>query len=63
MTTIESPFKCECENDDGSEPTRVLYRVTFHDGETALAHYCDECAGLARADWNGETASIEEVTP
>lgn len=33
------------------------YRVTSHDGTVARVVYCDDCAALAQADWNGLTAS------
>src|SRR5688572_8539923 len=36
------------------------YRGTDHVGESWRALYCATCAGLARADWNGNTATIED---
>lgn len=50
-----------CEHDDAP---RALYLVAMHDGSKAVCSYCEDCAGLARADWNGETKScvaIDEV--
>lgn len=51
---------------DGCDDTRATsrYVVTHHEGNTSHVSYCDDCAALARADWNGETASIKlETTP
>jgi hypothetical protein len=48
-------FTCECATTE-----RTRYIVVTHTGERSIAAYCDECAALARADWNGEIESIEE---
>ncbi len=45
-----------CDQDDA--PTQ-RYQITLHDGGMSAAAYCDDCAALARCDWNGETKSIE----
>jgi hypothetical protein len=37
------------------------YLVTFESGKTETVRYCDDCADLARMNWNGETASIKEA--
>ena len=53
---MQHAFTCECEATE-----RKTYRVVSHEGQTALVSYCIECYELAKVDWNGETASIEEV--
>ena len=50
-----SAYQCECDTSD-----HKIYVVTYHDGTTEIVSYCDDCADLARLDWNGETASIVE---
>lgn len=50
-------YTCECPLDPGEK--RRLYKVTGHDGSTALCAYCPACAELAAMDWNGETAKIQ----
>ena len=48
-----------CSAADGcNESTIRRYIVTDHDGAEHVCDYCNECASLARADWNGDTASI-----
>lgn len=42
--------------DQSRETTR--YNVTYHSGTSETVRYCDDCAALARMDWNGETRSI-----
>jgi hypothetical protein len=37
------------------------YVVTSHEGEKAHVLYCDDCRDLAKCDWNGETAAIQEA--
>ena len=50
---------CEgCEGPRDEPPDLGLYLVRFRDGHSARVWYCDECADLARIDWNGETAGI-----
>lgn len=48
-----------CSTTDGCDVTTIQrYAVTDHEGHVHVCEYCQECADLARADWNGETASI-----
>ncbi len=49
---------------DGCETVTVLkrYLVTHHDDTTSECLYCDDCAALARCDWNGETKSIRAAS-
>ncbi len=47
-----------CEHDDAP---RREYRVTDHEGCEWHCTYCDDCANLAKIDWNGETRSCELV--
>ena len=50
--------------DGCDEHGRVLtsYTVTHHDGKiSSPTRYCRDCAALARADWNGETKSIQPI--
>ena len=54
MTT---EVRCECDT-----PERTHYIVVSHDGTSAEVEYCDDCAALARDDWNGETAAIVEAS-
>lgn len=52
-----------CEGCDGVCPGPVSpFRVTNHEGKAFVVLYCADCADLARADWNGETAAIEAVS-
>lgn len=51
-------FTCECCKVDGRSVSRRLYLVTGNGGEVSTCSYCDECADLARMDYNGETAEI-----
>lgn len=37
------------------------YDVTFTSGSRETVRYCDDCAALARINWNGETATIKAV--
>lgn len=37
------------------------YDVTFVSGKRETVRYCDDCAALARINWNGETAAIKTV--
>lgn len=55
--------RTECEGCDGAVDGGAIakYRVQHHDGSTSDVHYCDDCAELARMDWNGETAAIEAL--
>lgn len=48
----------DCDGCDSPQPDLKLYLVTFHDGGEQEVYYCDDCAELARVDWNGETKSI-----
>lgn len=61
-TRIEQVTEC-----DGCGETHPLkrYVVEYHDGGSDdEVYYCDDCADLAKMDWNGETKSIElKVTP
>jgi hypothetical protein len=57
VAASEVAYTCECDAEE-----RALYVVTDHDGRKSTCAYCDGCADLARADWNGETASIEAVS-
>lgn len=59
VAAIEAPRHCDGCDDDLLGVKR--YMVTHHDGTfNDDVHYCPDCAALARADWNGETKSIEE---
>ena len=57
MTAAVETFVCECDT-----PERRPYIVTGHDGVDVVCRYCDDCAYLARVDWNGETAAIRPLT-
>ena len=57
MSKTHDPFICECDDDGDRRP----YLVTNHDGGSEIAFYCEDCAALARSDWNGETASCVPV--
>ena len=48
-----------CEHDDVG---RAAYLVTDHAGHVSHCFYCEDCAALARCDWNGETAAIEAAS-
>ena len=50
--------RCEgCDEMRHTDP----YTVTGHDGTVDRGvMYCEECANLARADWNGNVATITE---
>lgn len=51
-----APGHCDgCDNDD--RPVKP-YDVTFTNGTTERCNYCDDCAGLAAMNYNGETAAI-----
>ena len=54
VTAYTSAYTCECD-----APERRRYVVVSHDGAVTECRYCDDCAALARVDWNGETKSIE----
>lgn len=55
-------FVCPCEHVPGyPAPVRARYVVTGYDGQAILCDYCETCAALAAADWNGETAKIERA--
>ena len=56
MTAAVETFVCECDT-----PERRPYIVTGHDGDAVPCLYCDDCAYLARADWNGETAHLDTL--
>ena len=38
--------------------TPKAYIVTYHSGDSEPVRYCDECASLARRDWNGDTLAL-----
>lgn len=46
-----------CPGDSG-EPVR-LYRARFDGGPWEFVRYCDTCAELAEANYNGSTDAIE----
>lgn len=48
----------KCAGCDESVPVRP-YDVTFTSGSIERVNYCDDCADLARMNWNGETAAIK----
>ncbi|MFW5947079.1 MAG: hypothetical protein ACOCUW_01190 [Gemmatimonadota bacterium] len=48
-------YCCECEAPRGR---RRFYAVRDHGGAWSLTRYCDQCAALARVDWNGNTARL-----
>lgn len=51
-----------CQGCEGWDEAQVgLFLVTFHDGHSEVVCYCEDCADLARIDWNGETAEIEAI--
>lgn len=54
----KADYTCECVEREGRAGR--LYVVTGHNGNRTICSYCDDCANLARIDWNGETAKIEE---
>lgn len=51
-------FTCECVGPRGEVLARRDYVVTGFDDIDCVCSYCDECAELARSNWNGETAAI-----
>lgn len=58
MTNARNPLRnVTCNGCDEPRPTRS-YDVTFTDGHAERCDYCDDCAALARMNWNGETAGI-----
>lgn len=50
-----------CDGCDNTDRETRSYVVTHHDDTTSEAHYCQDCAALARVDYNGETKSIAEA--
>ncbi len=50
-------FDMHCVGCDSRRDDVALYDVTNHDGATTVCAYCDDCAALAKVDWNGETKS------
>lgn len=57
--TRHDPGHCQgCDQDRETKP----YNVTFTNGTTERVRYCDDCAGLAAMNYNGETASIAPET-
>jgi len=60
MPTNESS-SIVCEGCDQVVPVNP-YRLTYTDGTIEpRVYYCDDCADLARMNWNGETAAIERA--
>ena len=57
MEAVQVAHRCSAE-DGCDEATIKRYVVTNHEGQAAVCEYCDDCAELAAADWNGETAAI-----
>jgi hypothetical protein len=39
------------------------YDLTYLNRKSERVDYCDDCAGLVRMNFNGETAAIAEVSP
>lgn len=60
MNTLTSAFCLGCLNEDPPLAVR-RYRIVDHGGQVSNVLYCDDCAALARVDWNGETAEICEA--
>ena len=50
-------FDKHCVGCDQQRNDVALYDVTNHDDRTCIVAYCDDCAALAKVDWNGETKS------
>ena len=57
ITTIHACDGCEIWDD--TTDVRA-YRARFAGGDWEEVWYCDECAALARINWNGETDAFEE---
>lgn len=57
VATARAHERCEGCDEDGH--ALASYVVTNHEGTKSSARYCADCAALARAGWNGETAAIE----
>lgn len=51
----------ECDGCDDTGHALKRYLVTHHDGGESDCYYCDDCADLARMDYNGETKSIARL--
>lgn len=58
---LQPPVRTRCDGCGKDDAPTQRYRVTRHDGSTSEASYCEDCAGLARIDWNGETKAIERA--
>jgi hypothetical protein len=57
-----------CQGCDEDQPDVTPYAITYNEhagplaGHSEVVRYCDDCAALARVNWNGTTAAIAPVS-